>query len=70
MTRRQKRKLKIKLQVEKYLIKNGEMQVRDIVYELGKHKHFQVTPFELTGILRTSDRVEKVSKGLYRFKET
>ena len=52
MTRRQKRKLKIKLQVEKYLIKNGEMQVRDIVYQLGQHKHFQVTPFELTGIFR------------------
>ena len=70
MTKRKKRRLKIKLEVEKCLITHGEMQVRDIIYQLGKHKHYQVTPFELGGIIRSSERIEKISTGLYAFKET
>ncbi len=70
MTKRKKRRLKIKLEIEKCLIKNGQMQVRDIIYHLGKHKHYQVTPFELSGIIRSSNRIEKLSPGLYCFKET
>ena len=45
MTKRKKRRLKIKLEIEKCLIKNGQMQVRDIIYHLGKHKHYQVNSF-------------------------
>ena len=70
MTKRQKRVLKIKLEAEKFLIKNGQMNSRDLVFLLGKHKHYQVTPFELSGIIRSSDRIEKLSPGLYCFKET
>tara|TARA_R100000963_G_scaffold11259_1_gene8231 strand:+ start:733 stop:948 length:216 start_codon:yes stop_codon:yes gene_type:complete len=70
MTKRQKRVLKIKLEAEKFLIKNGQMNSRDLVFLLGKHKHYQVTPMQLAFILKTSNRVDKISPGVYQMKET
>jgi|TARA_R110000744_G_scaffold17922_2_gene48399 hypothetical protein len=70
MTKRQKRVLKIKLEAERFLIEKGRMNSRDLVYYLGKHKHYQVTPMQLALILKSSNRVNKISPGVYQIKET
>ncbi len=63
---KRKRVLKIRLEAEKCLIRKGELCVPDLIYELSQSgKHYQVTPYELTAILRSHERITKVSQGVY-----
>ena len=56
----------IRYEAEECLIKKGELTIQDLVYELSKQgRRYQVTAFELSGMLRSHPRIKKVKPGLY-----
>jgi|TARA_R100000152_G_C6782037_1_gene218095 hypothetical protein len=60
------RVIAIRYEVEKSLIVKGELTIQDLVNELShKGMRFQVTPFELSGMLRAHPRIEKTTQGVY-----
>ncbi len=63
---KRRRILKIKLEAEKCLMRKGELAIHDLVFEVSQRgNHYLVTSFELAGILRSHERIVKVSDGVY-----
>jgi len=63
---KRRRILKIKLEAEKCLMRKGELAIHYLVFEVSQRgNHYLVTSFELAGILRSHERIVKVSGGVY-----
>lgn len=66
---KKKRVLKIKLEAEKCLTRKGELAIHDLVFEISQRgHHYLVTSFELAAILRSHERIERTSCGVYAVK--